>query len=172
LSIIPHWEDKYCFGNLKEKLLLWFCFFSLLVPLCFSFALGKETSGTTTLSPGEEQGFTFYVRKSDTLLGTVDVQSGIIDIYIVDSDNYPDVFYYEEMFTDVTGLKDFYFDTIYTDTYYVIFINYSSSESAVIQYTFNVDKGMPTWLISLIAVLALTAVVALMIFLIIKGKNI
>ena len=106
------------------------------------------------------------------MLGTVDVQSGIIDIYIVDSDNYPDVFYYEEMFTDVTGLKDFYFDTIYTDTYYVIFINYSSSESAVIQYTFNVDKGMPTWLISLIAVLALTAVVALMIFLIIKGKNI
>jgi len=102
------------------------------------------------------------------LFGTVNVQSGIIDVYIVDFDNYPNVLYYEEMFTDVTGLKEIYFETIYTDTYYVILVNYSSSESAVVQYTLDVDKRMPTWLIALIPVLALIATIALIGFLVVK----
>jgi len=153
-----------------ERLVLWFFIVCLLAPLSLSFVQGKETTGTVTLSPGEEQAFPFYIRKSDALDGSVNVQSGIIDIYIVDSDNYPDVFYYEEFFSDVTGLKEFHFETIFTDTYHVILINYSSSESAVVSFTFNVDKGMPFWVIFLIPILAVLAVVGLIVFLVIKNR--
>ncbi len=98
---------------------------------------GKTVSDTITLDPLEEHAVSFKLHDDDTLYLSGTVTSGSIDIYIFDSENYPDPYYYEETWYDLTSTFTREFDPTWTDTFYVVLYNPSTTNTANVQFTFE-----------------------------------
>jgi hypothetical protein len=108
---------------------------------------GKTVSDTVTLSPLEKHAVSFKMNDADTLYISGDVTSGTVDVFILDSENYPDPYYYEEAWYDLTSTFTREFEPLWSDTFYVVIYNPSTTNPASVSYTFEHDAEFLTGLI-------------------------
>lgn len=122
----------------------------LFVFLVFSptlLAAGKTVTDTVTLSPLEEHVVSFKLHEGDPLTIAISVSSGSIDLLIYDSENYISQYYIEEYFSDITTSFNTEFVPTWTDTFYVVFYNPNTLNSATFSYTLEHEQEFSSNLI-------------------------
>lgn len=96
---------------------------------------------TVTLDPLGEEAVSVKMHDDDSVAFSVTVTSGTIDIYIFDSENYVSRYYYERTYDDITSSFSTEFTALWTDTFYIVFYNPSTTNSATISYTVEADQS-------------------------------
>ncbi len=114
---------------------------------CFVFINGKTVTDTVTLSPLEEHAVSFKMHTDDILYISGNVISGTIDLMIYESAYYPDGSYVEEVWYDLTSTFTREFDADWTETFYIVFYNPSTTDSASVSFTLEHDTAFNTNLI-------------------------
>jgi hypothetical protein len=135
-------------NKIKFGLILAGMLFILAYSTCFFVLVnGKTVSDTITLDPLEEHAESFKLHDDDTLYISGQVTSGTVDVFILDSENYPYPYYYEEYWDSLTSTFTREFNPLWTDTFYVVIYNPSTTNSASLSYTFEHDTTFMTNLI-------------------------
>ena len=110
-------------------------------------ASGKTVSDSIVLSPLGEHAVGFKLHDGDTLTITVVMTYGEIELYILDSENYPIMSYYERYYSDISSTFNTEFSALWTDTFYVMFYNSDTVSSASLAFTLESDQDFNTNLI-------------------------
>lgn len=137
-----------CLGGIKLKRKtkkLWFNFMGLILSLVFmcsitSLVTDAVISDTVTLDPLEEEAIPVKLHDDDSVAFSVTVTSGTINIYIFDSENFVSRYYYERSYDDITSSFSTEFSALWSDTFYIVFYNPSTTNSAKISYTVEADQ--------------------------------
>lgn len=123
---------------LKIGIIILGLFFLCNYGFCFAeLTAGKTKSNTITLDPLEEHAESFKLHDDDTLYISGEVTSGTVDMYIFDSENYIERYYYEVSWDGLTSTFSREFDALWTDTFYVVLYNPSTTNSASVSYTYE-----------------------------------
>lgn len=135
-----------------KKLKYGFTIIGILLLLAYSTCFiilvnGKTVTDTIVLDPLEEYAESFKMHDDDTLYISGEVTSGTVDIYIFDSENYFERYYYEESWDSLTSTFTREFDAMWTDTFYIVIYNPSTTNSASISFTFEHETTFMTNLI-------------------------
>lgn len=106
-----------------------------------SLVTDAEITNTVTLNPLGEEAVSVKMHDDDSVAFSVTVTSGTIDIYIFDSENYVSRYYYERTYDDITSSFSTEFTALWSDTFYIVFYNPSTTNSATITYTVEADQS-------------------------------
>ena len=109
-------------------------------------------SDSVTLNPLEEEAVSVRLHDDDTVAFSVTVTSGTIDIYIFDSENYVSRLYYERTYDDITSSFQTEFTALWTDRFYIVFYNPSTTNTASISYTVEAGQEFTTGMIINLAI--------------------
>ncbi|MHA1555704.1 MAG: hypothetical protein ACTSPM_02100 [Candidatus Heimdallarchaeota archaeon] len=104
------------------------------------FTSGKTVSDSIVLTPLGEHAVGFRLHDGDTLTITVVMTYGEIELYILDSENYPSMYYYERAYSDISSTFNTEFTALWTDTFYVLFYNSDTANSASLTFTLESDQ--------------------------------
>lgn len=141
-------DEKMKSNKIKFGLILAGILFLLAYSTCFFVLVkGKTVSDTITLDPLEEHAVSFKMQDDDTLYISGQITSGTVDVFILDSENYHVPYYYEEYWDSLTSTFTREFDALWTDTFYIVIYNPSTTNSASLSYTFEHDTTFMTNLI-------------------------
>jgi hypothetical protein len=124
----------------------------LFIGLVTSLVADAVITDSTILDPQEEVAVSVKLFEWDTVEFSVSVSSGSIDIYIFDSENYASRLYYERTFYDITSSFQTEFTATWTDTFYIVFYNPSTTNTASISYTVEAGMEFTTQMIVNIAI--------------------
>jgi hypothetical protein len=124
---------------------IWFNFIGIIIFLLFVCSAtitvtNAVISDSTILDPLEEEAVSVKLHEWDTVEFSVTVTDGTIDIYIFDSENYESRVYYERTFYDITSSFQTEFTATWTDKFYIVFYNPSTTNTASISY--SVEAGL------------------------------
>ena len=101
---------------------------------------GKTVSDSIVLTPLGEHAVSFKLHDGDTLTITVFMTYGEIELYILDYENYPIMNYYERHYSDIISSFNTEFSALWTDTFYVLFYNADTVNSASLAFTLESDQ--------------------------------
>ncbi len=134
--------------TIKVKIaMIGFLLLNLLLLTTALFTCGKTVSDSIVLSPLGEHAVAFQLHDGDTLSISVTVSSGEIELYILDSENYPSMSYYERYYSGISSTSNIEFSALWTDTFYVLFYNSDTVNSAALSFTLESDQDFNTDLI-------------------------
>ena len=115
-------------------------FFLVIMVSTTSLVTNAVISDTVTLIPLEEEAVSVKLHDDDSVAFSVTVTSGTIDVYIFESEQYISRIYYERSYDDITSFFSTEFEALWSDTFYIVFYNPSTTNSATISYT--VEAGL------------------------------
>ncbi len=104
------------------------------------FTSGKTVSDSINLTPLGEHAVGFKLHNGDTLTITVVMIYGEIELLILDSENYPSMYYYERSYSDISSTFNTEFSALWTDTFYVLFYNADTVNSASLYFSLESDQ--------------------------------
>ncbi|NHJ88082.1 MAG: hypothetical protein FK734_21635 [Asgard group archaeon] len=130
--------------NKLYSIFIVFVLISIVGFVSISSIQAKTVSDTITLSALEEHAVSFKLHEDDALYISGSIFSGTVDLAIYDSENYPDPYYYEEYWYDLYTTFTREFDAGWTDTFYVVFYNPSTTESASLTFTIESETTFMT----------------------------
>jgi hypothetical protein len=108
---------------------------------------GVIITDTITLSPLEDEVVSVKIHDDDEATISVQMSSGEIYVEIYESAAYPSMSYYEESWGPVSSSLNAYFEPLWTDTYYIVFYNANTMNSASFTYTIDHEAAFQTNLI-------------------------